>query len=108
MPADLQARVLSVSAVGEQYVDLVPKTDSGPYLENGSVIAAKNTTVPQAVGPMLDRVHALLKSIPRERIPDLLNETFKALNGTADNLSAVGVGVAVVRRLQGPPTSPAR
>ena len=65
MPADLQARVLSVSAVGEQYVDLVPKTDSGPYLENGSVIAAKNTTVPQAVGPMLDRVHALLKSIPK-------------------------------------------
>ena len=89
VPADLQARVLSVSAVGEQYVDLVPKTDSGPYLENGSVIAAKNTTVPQAVGPMLDRVHALLKSIPKERIPDLLNETFKALNGTADNLSTL-------------------
>ena len=44
VPADPQARVLSVSAVGEQYADLVPKTDSGPYLENGSVIAAKNTT----------------------------------------------------------------
>src|SRR3569833_1815023 len=37
VPADLQARVLSVSAVGEQYVDLVPRTDSGPYLQNGSV-----------------------------------------------------------------------
>jgi len=89
VPADLEARVLSVSAVGEQYVDLVPRTDKGPYLENGSVIPAKNTTVPQAVGPMLDQVNTLLKSIPKDRIPALLNETFKALNGTADNLSTL-------------------
>lgn len=89
VPADLQARVLSVSAVGEQYVDLVPRTDAGPYLENGSVIPVQNTTVPQAVGPMLDQVSALLKSIPKERIHDLLQETFKALNGTADNLSVL-------------------
>ena len=38
IPADLQAEVRSVSAVGEQYVDLRPRTDSGPYLEDGSVI----------------------------------------------------------------------
>ena len=28
--------MLSVSAVGEQYVDLRPRTDSGPYLQDGS------------------------------------------------------------------------
>ena len=28
IPADLEARVLSVSAVGEQYVDLLPRTDA--------------------------------------------------------------------------------
>ena len=39
IPADLQAEVRSVSAVGEQYVDLRPRTDSGPYLQDGSVIA---------------------------------------------------------------------
>ena len=38
IPADLQAEVRSVSAVGEQYVDLRPRTDSGPYLKDGSVI----------------------------------------------------------------------
>jgi ABC-type transporter Mla subunit MlaD len=78
-----------VSAVGEQYVDLVPRTDAGPYLADGSVIPAKNATVPQAVGPMLDQVSTLLQSIPKERIPALLDETFKALNGTADNLSTL-------------------
>src|SRR3984893_19083747 len=56
IPANLQADVLSVSAVGEQYVDLRPRTDSGPYLQNGSTIAMRDTTIPQAVGPMLDQV----------------------------------------------------
>ena len=36
IPADLQADVRSVSAVGEQYVDLRPRTDAGPYLQDGS------------------------------------------------------------------------
>ena len=89
IPADLQANVLSVSAVGEQYVDLQPKTDSGPYLRDGSVIAAKNTGVPQAVGPMLDRVSALLDTIPKEKLGKLLDESFKGLNGSGDDLAAL-------------------
>src|SRR5690606_26372346 len=35
IPADLSANVRSVSAVGEQYVDLEPRSDSGPYLKDG-------------------------------------------------------------------------
>jgi phospholipid/cholesterol/gamma-HCH transport system substrate-binding protein len=81
IPADLKADVLSVSAVGEQYVDLRPRTDSAPYLRDGSVIAVENTTIPQQVGPMLDQVNQLVKSIPKDRISDLLDESFKAFNG---------------------------
>jgi phospholipid/cholesterol/gamma-HCH transport system substrate-binding protein len=43
IPADLQAQVRSVSAVGEQYVELRPRTDSGPYLQDGSVISVRDT-----------------------------------------------------------------
>jgi len=89
IPADLEARVLSVSAVGEQYVDLLPRTDGGPYLQNGSVIPAGNTTVPQQVGPMLDQVSALLESIPQEKLGQLLDESFKGLNGSGDDLAAL-------------------
>jgi phospholipid/cholesterol/gamma-HCH transport system substrate-binding protein len=81
VPANLKADVLSVSAVGEQYVDLRPRTDSGPYLKDGSVIAVENTTIPQQVGPMLDQVSKLVNSIPKDRISDLLDESFKAFNG---------------------------
>lgn len=89
VPADLQARVLSVSAVGEQYVDLVPHTDSGPYLHDGSVIPVTQATVPQAVGPMLDQTSLLLKSIPKERLTDLLDNAFKGLNGAGDDLTTL-------------------
>ena len=89
IPADLQADVRSVSAVGEQYVDLRPRTDSGPYLGDGSVIAKDRTTIPQAVGPVLDQVSKLVDSIPEGRISDLLDESFKAFNGAGPDFQSL-------------------
>ena len=89
IPADLQAEVRSVSAVGEQYVDLRPRTDSGPYLRDGSVIAKENTTIPQAVGPMLDQVSSLVDSLPKDRLSDLLDESFKAFNGAGPDFQSL-------------------
>ncbi|MFO7166249.1 MAG: MCE family protein, partial [Mycolicibacterium hassiacum] len=89
VPADLQARVRSVSAVGEQYVDLVPRTDDGPYLQDGAVISAENASLPQRVGPMLDQLSALVDSIPRTRLSSLLDESFKAFNGTGNDLGTL-------------------
>ena len=82
IPIDLHAAVLSVSAVGEQYVDLQPVADSGPFLEDGSTIPMDRTSIPQAVGPMLDQVSALVGSIPTEKISPLLDETYRAFNGS--------------------------
>jgi phospholipid/cholesterol/gamma-HCH transport system substrate-binding protein len=89
IPANLQADVLSVSAVGEQYVDLRPRTDSAPYLHDGSVIAMHDTTIPQAVGPMLDQVNALVKSLPKNKIGQLLDEAFQAFNGAGYDLASL-------------------
>ncbi len=89
IPANLEADVRSVSAVGEQYVDLRPRTDSGPYLRDGSVIAMHDTTIPQAVGPMLDQVSSLINSIPKNKISQLLDESFQALNGEGYDLGSL-------------------
>ncbi|BBZ03484.1 mammalian cell entry protein [Mycolicibacterium chitae] len=98
VPADLQAHVLSMSAVGEQYVDLQPRTDSGPYLENGSVIAAADTTIPQEVGPMLDQVSALMDTIPQDTLSHLLDETFEAFNGTGYDFGSLLDSAATITR----------
>lgn len=89
IPADLEAKVLSVSAVGEQYVDLLPRTDSGPYLQDGAVIVADHSALPQPVGPMLDQMNDLVGSIPTGKLTGLLDESFKALNGTGHDLGSL-------------------
>ncbi|KAA0114614.1 MCE family protein [Mycolicibacterium sp. P9-22] len=89
IPADLHAAVLSVSAVGEQYVDLQPAGTSGPFLRDGDVIPAASTSIPQAVGPMLDQMSVLLDSVPTDRIPGLLDETYRSLNGARYDLGSL-------------------
>jgi virulence factor Mce-like protein len=89
IPANLRADVMSVSAVGEQYVDLRPRTDSGPYLQDGSVIAVENTTIPAAVGPVLDKVSNLVGTFPKERLSALLDETYKGFNGAGDDFGSL-------------------
>lgn len=89
IPADLKADVHSISAVGEQYIDLQPRTDSPPYLHDGSVIAMADTTIPQQVGPLLDQTSALINSIPKDRLSALLDESFKAFNGAGYDLGSL-------------------
>lgn len=89
VPANLTAHVLSVSAVGEQYVDLRPNTDSPPYLHDGSVITMRDATIPQPVAPMLDQLNALVGSIPKAKLGQLLDETFQAFNGSGYDLGSL-------------------
>ncbi|GFG74508.1 MCE family protein [Mycobacterium botniense] len=89
IPADLQAEVHSISAVGEQYVDLRPRTDSPPYLRDGSVIPMRETTIPQQVGPMLDQVSALINSVPEEKLSALIDSSFASFSGSGYDLGSI-------------------
>jgi phospholipid/cholesterol/gamma-HCH transport system substrate-binding protein len=89
IPADLEAQVRSVSAVGEQYVELRPHHNAPPYLHDGSVIPIGKTTIPQAIGPMLDQTSALINSIPKEKLGVLLDESFRAFNGSGFNMGSL-------------------
>jgi virulence factor Mce-like protein len=75
--------------VGEQYVDLRPRTDSPPYLRNGSVIPLRDTGIPQPVGPMLDQASALINSIPKDRLGALLDESFAGFNGSGYDMGSL-------------------
>ena len=55
IPADTLAVVGNRSAVGEQYVDLQPQTDNGPYLHDGSQIAMADTRTPLPTQKLLGR-----------------------------------------------------
>ena len=89
IPADLTAQVHSVSAAGEQYVDLLPRTGAPPFLSDGDVIRRHDTTVPQSVGPLLDQVSALLDSIPKGKLRTLIDETAQGVGGSGYDLGSL-------------------
>jgi phospholipid/cholesterol/gamma-HCH transport system substrate-binding protein len=80
IPVNTTANVHSVSAVGEQYVDLVPPTDEAKqYLHDGQTIV--NGTVPSEVGPALDAANRGLTVLPKDKIDTLLTEASQAVGG---------------------------
>lgn len=79
IPADATANVHSVSAIGEQYLDLVSTGNPGQYLSPGSTIT--ESTVPSEVGPALDAANKGLAVLPKEKIDALLTETSNAVGG---------------------------
>ncbi|MGH3957545.1 MCE family protein [Mycobacterium sp.] len=79
IPVDASANVHSVSAVGEQYLDLVSSGTPGRYFSPGQTIT--KGTVPTEIGPALDAANRGLAVLPKEKISALLDETSQAVGG---------------------------
>jgi phospholipid/cholesterol/gamma-HCH transport system substrate-binding protein len=88
VPDNVTATVKSVSAVGEQYVDLVPPPDaSAALLRNGSTIGRDRTAIGQDIAGLLKQADTLISSVNNSRLQDLLKETFQAFNGSGPELA---------------------
>lgn len=53
IPSDLKAEVHSHTAIGETYVELLPRNAASPPLKNGDVIALADTSVPPDINDLL-------------------------------------------------------
>jgi phospholipid/cholesterol/gamma-HCH transport system substrate-binding protein len=84
IPIDASANVHSVSAVGEQYLDLVSVGNPGKYFSPGQTIT--KGTVPAEIGPALDTANRGLAVLPKEKIATLLDETAQAVGGLGPSL----------------------
>ena len=88
VPDNVTATVKSVSAVGEQYIDLVPpENPSSAKLRNGANIGQDRTAIGQDIAGLLDESERLVASVGDTRLQDLLSETFKAFNGSGPELA---------------------
>jgi phospholipid/cholesterol/gamma-HCH transport system substrate-binding protein len=88
VPYNVTATVKSVSAVGEQYVDLVPPADpSKKLLRNGSRIDRSHTAISQDVAGLLRAAQDLVNSLDQSRLKDLLREAFTAFDGSGPELA---------------------
>nr|WP_240948394.1 MCE family protein [Planosporangium mesophilum] len=89
VPKNLRAVVAQRSAVGEQYVDLRPDTDAGPYLRNGDVIPRSRTGRPLAPEVLLANLDALVRSVNTEDLSIVINELGTAFEGSELSLKRI-------------------
>ncbi|MPZ84530.1 MAG: MCE family protein [Actinophytocola sp.] len=89
IPVDSKAVVANRSAIGEQYVDLQPRTDQGPFLTDGAVIPRSQTTVPPPVTDLLGDLSAFNTSVPTESLRTVVDELYTAMRDTGPHLQVL-------------------
>jgi phospholipid/cholesterol/gamma-HCH transport system substrate-binding protein len=92
IPSDVKAEVHSVSAVGEQYVELIPRSANSAPLKDGDVIAMADTSVPPDINSLLDSANAGLDAIPGDSLSTVVNESYTAIGGLGPELSRIVKG----------------
>src|SRR6201993_1629107 len=89
IPSDLIAEVHSQTAIGEQFVELLPKNGTSAPLKDGDVIPLAETRVPTDVNPLLDTVNKGLQAVPQENLRTVIDESYTAVGGLGPELSRV-------------------
>jgi phospholipid/cholesterol/gamma-HCH transport system substrate-binding protein len=89
IPADTLAVVGNRSAVGEQYVELQPQTDSGPYLGDDSEIALADTRTPLPTEKLLADMSDTVGSVDRQALATTIDELGQAFAGTGKDLQQI-------------------
>lgn len=86
---DVEARVMFKSAVGEQFVDLLPAQDEGPYLEHEDTIPIEQTSIPVSTQELLTTLEAVLRGVPPEALKGAVDALGIGLTGTGPDLGTI-------------------
>jgi phospholipid/cholesterol/gamma-HCH transport system substrate-binding protein len=89
IPKDSIALVANRSAVGEQFVDLQPQKDGGPYLKQGSSIATPDTATPVSTTDILTNLDNLVESVPQADLRTVVAETGAAFHDAGPSLGQI-------------------
>jgi phospholipid/cholesterol/gamma-HCH transport system substrate-binding protein len=92
IPRDLRAEVHSQSAIGEQYVELLPRNATSPPLKDGDTIPLAQTSVPPDINSLLAAANTALRAIPRDNLKTVIDESYTAVGGLGPELSRLVKG----------------
>jgi phospholipid/cholesterol/gamma-HCH transport system substrate-binding protein len=110
IPSDVTAAVHSRSAVGEQFLELTPRSgtaeDTGPKLRDGAVIPVGRVQVPVDIGSLLDATNRALQAIPQDNLHTVVDEASKAVAGLGPELSRLVDGSTALAIDAGKTTDP--
>ncbi|MGO4447127.1 MCE family protein [Mycobacterium sp. 2YAF39] len=94
IPSDVTAEVHSRSAVGEQFVQLIPAAEKAgasdaATLRAGDVIPVNKVQVPPEIGSLLDATNRALQAIPQDNLRTVVDEAYTAVGGLGPELSRI-------------------
>ncbi|GAA3223543.1 MlaD family protein [Actinocorallia longicatena] len=91
IPRDTVAVVANRSAVGEQYIDLQPRSTSGPFLSDGGTytIPATDTRIPVKTSELLVNLDKTVASVDPKNLKTIVDELDKAFKGTGADLQSI-------------------
>lgn len=89
VPADLDAEVHSQTALGEQFIEFVPRSPDGPRLGDGDVISRDRTKLPPDVNSLLTATNQGLQAIPHDNLRTAVDEAYTAVGGLGPELSRI-------------------
>ncbi|MGH2794794.1 MAG: MCE family protein, partial [Actinomycetota bacterium] len=84
-----RARVLFKSAVGEQFVDLLPESNGAPFFRAGDTIPADRTSIPIQIEDLLRQLQDVLVSVDPDALGTLIHELGTGLTGHGDELKNI-------------------
>lgn len=86
---DVLAVVANKSAIGEQFVDLQPRSRQAPFLKADSTISQGNTRIPIDTTTLLLNINGLVQSVDTRSLQTLVNELGAAFEGTGPDLARI-------------------
>lgn len=89
IPADTLAVVGNRSAVGEQYVELQPQVDDGPYLTEAAEIDEEATRIPIATDKLLTDLATTAGSVDTDALRTTVSELGDAFEGAGPDLQRI-------------------
>jgi phospholipid/cholesterol/gamma-HCH transport system substrate-binding protein len=87
MSADVQARVVDRSAIGEQYLDLRGGSTDGKKLGEGAHLTLTAADLPPSIDGLLRSSRDLVASIPSDDLNTVIDEGYEFTRGNGANLA---------------------
>lgn len=114
IPEDSAMEVRNLSAVGEQYLDVRPRSDGGRVLAHGATVEVSDTTVPVSVPDVLAHAQGLMSHLDVADIRVIADETAAIFGNSADDVDLRALAIemetafALLRQLEPDLTALAR
>lgn len=90
IPADLEARIQSKSAVGEQFVNLTPVEGAGDeMLADGDVIEREQTSLPVDFQELLKSLDRVLADVPGGKTANLVENLNTGIGDSSDDIQVL-------------------